>query len=82
LEPSVMATLPPPTPAFPMWPQATVPTFPGSTMTHKPAAQPATPAPAATPAATPAARPAARPAASRPPASTPSNSNAREPIDG
>ncbi|GBH19880.1 Cell shape-determining protein MreC [Pseudomonas syringae pv. actinidiae] len=82
LEPSVMATLPPPTPAFPMWPQATVPTFPGSTTTHKPAAQPATPAPAATPAATPAARPAARPAASRPPASTPSNSNAREPIDG
>ncbi|WP_058970141.1 rod shape-determining protein MreC [Pseudomonas syringae] len=82
LEPSVMATLPPPAPAFPMWPQATVPTFPGSTTTHKPAAQPATPAPAATPAATPAARPAARPAASRPPASTPSNANAREPIDG
>ncbi|EKG30591.1 rod shape-determining protein MreC [Pseudomonas avellanae] len=82
LEPTVMATLPPPTPAFPMWPQATVPTFPGSTTTHKPAAQPATPAPAATPAATPAARPAARPAASRPAASTPSNANTREPIDG
>ncbi|RMS68927.1 Rod shape-determining protein MreC [Pseudomonas syringae pv. aceris] len=78
IEPSVMATLPPPTPAFPMWPQAVVPVFPGSTLTHKPAAQSTTPAPAATP-ATPA-RPASRPAASQPPASRPST--AREPIDG
>ncbi|QWA52976.1 rod shape-determining protein MreC [Pseudomonas amygdali pv. lachrymans] len=78
IEPSVMATLPPPTPAFPMWPQATVPVFPGSTATHKPAAQSTTPAPAAAP-VTPA-RPAARPAASQPPASRPST--AREPIDG
>ncbi|PBQ10713.1 rod shape-determining protein MreC, partial [Pseudomonas congelans] len=76
VEPSVMATLPPPTPAFPMWPQAVVPVFPGSTLTHKPAAQSTTPA--ATP-ATPA-RPASRPAASQPPASRPST--AREPIDG
>lgn len=78
IEPSVMATLPPPTPAFPMWPQVAVPVFPGSTATHKPAAQPTTPAPAATP-ATPA-RPATRPAATQPPASRPST--AREPIDG
>ena len=79
LEPAAIPTLPPPEPAFPMWPQPVAPVFPGSTTAHKPAAQSATPAPAAAPAA-PAARPASRPASSQPPASSPSST--RERIDG
>ncbi len=74
VEPAVMPTLPPPTPAFPMWPQPVVPVFP---VAHP---RPAAAAPV-TPAATPAApRPASRPAASQPPAASPSNS--RGAIDG
>ena len=74
VEPSVMPTLPPLSPAFPMWPQPVIPVFPAA---HP---KPAAAAPV-TPAATPAApRPAGRPAVSQPPAASPSNS--RGAIDG
>jgi rod shape-determining protein MreC len=77
VEPAAAPTLPPLSPAFPMWPQSVTPHFPSAGAQPKPVGQGAAAPVPASPATAPAAP---RPAGTQAPASSPSTT--RGPIDG